>query len=501
MGFEFGKDKNLQTNTKTFASNIVDNDDINVVKYGGGDVSRTSIPVFNYDNDIDKIKVYRNIANTTYVNLAVLEIKNESFIFNTPNKKAFHIDFYDDGAELSDKIKDAINEEVNNLYNTINFEDNGNNWFERFYVDSKFAAHVVIDEKKKRNGILGVIVLDPVKVRKVKFIPNPDENGIINVDEVDEAYMYTDGYNNGDLSQAIYLPMTKQLEPTMMTKESVIMINSGLKDMNTGKTIGHLDKAVVPYNSLKMMEESMVIFRVARAPMRRAIYIDTSHLQPSKGEAYIKEMKNRFKIKVAYDSKTGTITGGRHTQSMLEDYWLPRQNSGKSTEIQTLEGQSDQSILDEVDFFKNQLWLSLNVPQSRFQEQAVFNFGRSAEIQRDEWRFNKFLNSVRNRFMMFFDELLKRQLILKGIIKEYEWEYIKSSYFWKYTEDNLFATYKNSEKLNTMVDLLDRYTPHIGDVVSKQWIYENVCEFTEEEIKEIKAQIAKEPKPIEDENG
>lgn len=487
----FNNDKGKKPIAQTFPSTVLDADSLNLPK-GYGGVNQLTIPFHFYGNDSDKIEIYRKIANTVHVNLAITEIKNESFVFNEPKKKAFHIDFYDDD-DINNSIRDKIVDEVENLYRITRFNDIGIEWFEKFYVDGRFILQTVVDDVKK--GIIDVVELDPSKVRKVKFIPEPDSNGVIDINDIEEAYLYSNTHSkNVDMSQTLYMTHSQYDTDTQIVikSDSVVMTTSGIKDMNSGKTIGYLDKAIVPYNNLKMMEESMIIFRVARAPMRRAFYVDVGNLQPNRAEAYMKEMKDRFKIKVTYDSNTGTFSGDRHIHSMLEDYWLPRQ-SNKTTEIQTLDGGSDQSILDEVEYYKSQLWLSLNVPQSRFQEQASYIFGKGVEIQRDEYRFNKFIQILRNRFMVIFDELLKRQLILKGIIKEYEWEEIRDSYFWVYTEDNLYAEYKNAEKINNIMDMLDRIQPHTGTYFSREWVRKNICKFTDDEIKEIQAQNDAEP--------
>lgn len=487
----FNNDKGKKPIAQTFPSTVLDADSLNLPK-GYGGVNQLTIPFHFYGNDADKIEIYRKIANTVHVNLAITEIKNESFVFNEPKKKAFHIDFYDDDI-INNSIRDKIVDEVENLYRITRFNDVGIEWFEKFYVDGRFILQTVVDDVKR--GIIDVVELDPSKVRKVKFIPEPDSNGVIDINDIEEAYLYSNTHSkNVDMSQTLYMTHSQYDTDTQIVikSDSIVMTTSGIKDMNSGKTIGYLDKAIVPYNNLKMMEESMIIFRVARAPMRRAFYMDVGNLQPNRAESYMKEMKDRFKIKVTYDSNTGTFSGDRHIHSMLEDYWLPRQGN-KTTEIQTLDGGSDQSILDEVEYYKSQLWLSLNVPQSRFQEQASYIFGKGVEIQRDEYRFNKFIQILRNRFMVIFDELLKRQLILKGIIKEYEWEEIRNSYFWVYTEDNLYAEYKNAEKINNIMDMLDRIQPHTGTYFSREWVRKNICKFTDDEIKEIQAQNDAEP--------
>lgn len=246
----------------------------------------------------------------------------------------------------------------------------------------------------------------------------------------------------------------------------------------------------------------MIIFRVVRAPMRRAFYFDVSKMPPQKAKEYMKNQMKEFKTRFVYNSKTGTSNSQTHVSSMLEDYYLPRMSEGRTTEIQNIDGQSSQEIMEEIEYLKDKLWRAGNVPLSRLQEQqGSFVFGRSTEIQRDEYRFKKFLNNIRSQFMTLFDELLKRQLILKGIIKESEWDEINGQYNWTFTEDNAFVEFKESEKLSSRIELLERVQSFSGRFLSDYWISKNILRFTDEEIDEIGDQIQKQPKQEEDDGG
>lgn len=473
---------------KTFVNAAIDHDALNVSSISGMSDS-TQIPVWGVETDSQKILSYRNIAINPYVSQAITEIKNESFVFNEHNKRAFLIDFYDsENSPIGEKTREKIVETVNELYHKINFEDNGLVWFENFYVDSKVIFHVIVDKENEKGGVQDVVMLDPLKVRKVKFIPKADKDGVVDLNAVKEVYVYTNESYTGDFTQ-VQLEGDIYPSSVMLSDDAVIEVTSGKRDAKNNKTIGWLETAVIPHNNLKMMEESMLIFRIVRAPMRRAFYLDVSKVPPTKAEAHMKQFRDNMKIDVNYNRQTGTVNGDSHVLGILHDYFIPRSGGDKTTEIQTIDGQSDQSILDEVEYCKDQLLSSLHVPKSRFVPESNFDFGKGTSIQRDEYRFNKFVNQLRNRFMIFFDELLKRQLILRGIIKPDEWTMVRQSYFWIFTEDNLFAEWKTAERINNQLEMLDRLGDKLGTFYSREWVWENICRFTESEKQAIKQQI------------
>lgn len=494
LNIEKEKPKKNEPERKTFRDAIIDADDLNITSVNGrenqlGEMNIKNIPQLSYNNDVEKIQLYRKMAQSNvHVGLALTEIKNEAFIFNNENSKAFSIGFYNED-NITKSVREQIINEVNNLYNIINFKDNAIEWFENWYVDSRLFLHVIIDENKPNAGILGVVPLNPINVRKVKLLPKSSGSGVIDINKVNEVYVYKNNFKTYDLEQTMYLNNdSTTTDDIILSKDSVVSVTSGLRDKNTGKTIGHLEKAIIPYNNLRMLEEAMVIFRIVRAPMRRAFYIDVSNLQPKKGEKYIEDTKNKFKVDVNYDSNTGAMNGTRHIQSILEDYYIPRQGN-RTTEIQTLEGQTNQDILDEVEYAREQLWLGLNVPKSRYKDDASTIFTRPNDIQRDEYRLNLFISKCRQQFMKFFDKLLKTQLILKNVIKEYEWDSIKDSYYYKFTEDNLFIEYKNIERLNSQIEVLNNVEPYVGTYYSREYIKRSVLKQNDKDIELMNKQI------------
>ena len=495
FGFSFGRDQQKQEILKTIElRSVTDPDAVNTSGYYGQqgvlEYNAVTVPT----DEKERIKQYRTLSQTSEISQMLTEIFNEVFVLDVNNRRAFDIGFYDD-SDIPEKIKQKIADEVGELYNITNFKRYGVDWFADWYIDSKFNVQVVVDEENLKEGIKAVIPIDPLKLRKVRVVPKEENDGTWDINQIQEYWVYSDSFeDNLKYNQINQILPSTRVNGMQITNESIIQVLSGLRDSETGKTIGYLEKAIVPYNNLKMMEEAMIIFRVVRAPMRRAFYYDVSRMPPHRGEEYMENQMKRFKTRFVYNSKTGTSNSNTHISSMLEDYHLPRASEGRTTEIQNIDGQSSQEIMEEIEYLKDKLWRSGNVPMSRLQDQqSTFVFGRTQEIQRDEYRFKKFLNRVRNQFMILYDELLKRQLILKNIIKEEEWEEISGQYFWLYTEDNAFVEWKETEKLSSRLELLERITAFSGRFYSDYWIKKNVLQQTDEEIVEVLDQIEKQP--------
>ena len=436
-------------------------------------------------DEVERVKTYRQLALCSEVDEALNEIRNEVFIYDVPGKRAFWIDFIDDEAAPSEKIKDAIADEVANLYNIMDFNNNGVHYFDSWYINGRLYVQKVIDSSKPKEGIKKIKMLDPLNIRKVKWIKkDPKEIGV-DLAKMEEWYIYSRRFDEKfQYGKINVIDSFTNLQGIKIRPESIAYADSGLRDLTTGTTIGYLDKAILPYNNLKMMEDALVIFRVIRAPMRRAIYIDVGELQKNKADSYMKEIMARFKNRMTYDPKTGSLADKRNIMSMMEDYWLPRRGpSGRNTEIQNLDGQDDTHILQEVEYYRDKLWRALNVPRSRFgQDAQSFIFGKGIEIQRDEYRFKKFLDKLRRNFLEFFSECLKTQLILKGIIEEREWDDIQKTMFYCYAEDNAFTEWKESEILNNRIATLQAIDPYIGKFFSVNWVRKNVLRQSDEEI-------------------
>lgn len=458
-----------------------------------------NVQFFQYERgqtECNRIETYRQISKTAEIDEVITDIVNETFIFQR-EKKAFELDWYA-GCTISDQLKAKINDEFDNIYALSDFDDVGAEYLQDFYIDGRFVFQKVVDPKSPKKGIKKLVKLDPLNTLKVKIIPQRDRTtNMINAGEIEEYFVYTNKKMSNQknlLNNNVYNSIDDVVEGVKLSTSAITYVTSGLTDNQHGITIGHLDKAIVPYNNLKMMEQSMVIFRVVRAPMRRAFYVDVSSLPKSRAEEYMKNMSNRFKSKLVYNSDTGSWVDQRSVISMVEDYFIPRFNESKTTEIQNIEGQSSQEILDEVNYMSDKLYQALNAPKSRYSEDNnMFLFGKSDQIPRDEYRFKKFVDRLRNRFMLVFDDILKTQLILKGIISESDWSEIKRSYFWQYTEDNAFIEYKDAEILSNRIDTVSK----MGDLIeqgfySKTWVRKRILKQTDDEILEIDQQVYKE---------
>ncbi len=475
-------------------SSIVVENDIN----GGG------VMIFSYDlysnvpqNEIDNIKTYREIALSSDVDLILNEIRNEVFIFDVPDKKAIELNF-NSKCKLSESIKKKIHEEFDNIYSIMQFDKKGIDYFNSFYVDGRLYLHKVVDFNDIKSGIKKIVKIDPLKIKKVKEVPKRDRNtGTYNLSEIKEYYVYFDtldtlyGNNSGYANYNSQIITFGKNTAFKLNKETIAYCDSGIYANNM--VLGFLHKAIVPFNNLKMMEEALLIYRVSRAPERRVIYVDVGNLPKNKAEQYMREMMNRFKNKLVYDSKTGTIMDKRNVVSMMEDYWLPRREGGRGTEITTLQGGENLGVIEDVDYFKNKLLSSLNVPMSRFADNSPsFVFGKGIEIQRDEYRFKKFIDRLRQLFVAIFEDLLKTQLLLKNIITEDDWNEIKNYIMWNYAEDNAFVEFKESEILNNRIATLSQIDNFTEKYFSRKWIMRNVLKFNDEEYEKMMEEIKNE---------
>jgi hypothetical protein len=445
---------------------------------------------YNYDlvtvpeNEAELIRTYRRIAMSPDVDLALAEIRNEIFIFDVTGRRAIDLGFTSD-SKLSEAVKSKITEEFINLYSTIDFNNNGLSLFMDWYVDGKMFLHKVIDTSKPKDGIKKIIPIDPLKIKKIKEVPVPDTNGIYNAADVVEYYIYVDTPDGIGKASIAEINRGLKIHP-----DAISYSDSGIYDKNSNTVLGHLYKAIVPFNNLRLMEDSLIVYRVSRAPERRVIYVDVGNLPKNKAEQYMRDLMNRFKNKLVYDSRTGSVVDRKNILSMIEDYWVPRRDGGRGTEISTLPGGENLGIVEDVTYFKNKLYQSLNVPISRFQDEPpTFVFGKGTEINRDEYRFKKFIDRLRQRFMSLFEDLLRTQLLLKNVITDQDWEIIRRSLQWEFAEDNNFVEYKESEILNNRINTLTQIDPFVGKYFTKDWVLRNVLKFSDEEAKMISKEL------------
>ena len=431
------------------------------------------------------IMKYRGVALHPEVDAAIEDIVNESIVHGEMEQP---IDVNMDQLEQPDKIKKTIKEEFDNIVAMLNFNEIGHDIFRRWYVDGRLYHHLVVDENNLKAGIQEIRPVDSARMRKVKQIKKKKdpETGANLIVKTDEYYIYQDkpGQQNSGIK---------------MSLDSVSYVTSGVLDESRKKIISFLHKALKPINQLRMMEDSLVIYRLARAPERRMFYIDVGNLPSGKAEEYMKSIMARYRNKLVYDAKTGQIRDDRKHQSMLEDFWLPRREGGRGTEVTSLPGGQNLGEIDDIVYFQKRLYRSLNVPINRLEPEAQFNLGRATEISRDELKFQKFVDRLRSRFSHLFYGILKTQLILKGIITEDDWDKIKNDLQIDYVRDNHFKELKDAEIMRERIQTLDQMANYIGDYFSKEWVMKNVLMFDDEDIEKMAGQ-ASEEEPNEEPN-
>jgi len=434
----------------------------------------------------DLIRRYRDIAQQAECDSAIEDIVNEAVISNERDQ-AIQVTL--DNLGYSDKIKRRIRQEFSEVLELLDFETKGHDIFRRWYVDGRIYYHKVIDRNNPRQGIVELRYIDPKKIKKVREVKKDQAKGknksIELIKDVEEYFMYNDkgiyGAGGGGSAQGIKI-----------AADSIAYCPSGLIDQNKGHVLSYLHKAIKPVNQLRMIEDALVIYRISRAPERRIFYIDVGNLPKIKAEQYLKDVMNRYRNKLVYDANTGEIKDDRNHMSMLEDFWLPRREGGRGTEITTLPGGSNLGEIDDIEYFKKKLYQSLNVPQSRLNAEEGFSLGRSTEITRDELKFTKFVQRIRKRFTPLLTDILKTQLLLKGIIGIEDWPKMREHIQYDFLQDGHFAELKKAELLENRLNSLQTIEPYIGTFFSKEYVLKNVLSMTDAEIDEMQRQISKE---------
>ncbi len=430
------------------------------------------------------IMKYRGVAQHPEVDAAVEDIVNESIV---GSEMDISCEINLDKVEAPDNIKNMMTEEFNKVYGMLKFTDLGHDIFRSFYIDGRIYHHLVVDEARIKEGIQEIRTIDAAKIRKVKEVKHEKDpiTGAKVVKEVKEFYIFQEkaGTNQG----------------VRLSPDSVSYVSSGLLDPSKKQVVSYLHKSLKPINQLRMMEDSLVIYRLARAPERRIFYIDVGNMPRNKSESYMQGIMSRYRNKIVYDSSTGQLKDDRKHMSMLEDFWLPRREGGRGTEISTLPGGENLGQIDDILYFQKRLYRSLNVPVNRLEQEAQFTLGRSTEISRDEVKFQKFIDRLRRRFSMLFIGILKKQLILKGIITESDWEEWKNAITVDFQRDNHFTELKNAELLQNRLQTLDQVSQYVGEYFSREWAMKNVMMMSDEDIEEMKKQVEGE-NSVEDED-
>jgi hypothetical protein len=425
-------------------------------------------------NENDLIRRYREVAQYADTDAAIEDIVNEAIISEDGSIKLNL-----DDVKVSEAIKKKMQDEFVNVLRLFKFSDRGHDIFRSWYIDGRLYYHILLDEKNPKAGIAELRYVDPRKIRRIKNVEKgKTPTGVDITKVVEEYYLYNDKGITESTTQGVKL-----------TLDSVIFAPSGLLDANTGMMMSHLHKAIKPVNQLKMIEDAVVIYRISRAPERRVFYVDVGNLPKLKAEQYVNDIMNKFRNKVVYDATTGEVRDDRKHLSMMEDFWMPRREGGKGTEITTLPGGQNLGDIQDIQYFQQKLYQALNVPLSRLQQQQGFSLGRSTEITRDEIKFSKFIARLRKRFNNLFSEALRVQLVAKNIIRAEEWEDLRQDMEFVYDMDNHFAELKDNEILLQRIQMLQQMDPYIGKYYSSNWVKKNVLQLTEDEIKEMDSEI------------
>jgi hypothetical protein len=448
-----------------------------------------------YKNENDLIRRYRSMALYPECDSAIEDIVNEAIVSDT-NDSPVNIDLQNLNA--SDGIKKTIREEFSYILELLDFDKKAHEIFRNWYIDGRLYYNKVIDQKNPEAGIQELRYIDSAKMRYVRQVKkNPkdalnslerlagggkDDPQNYNFPELEEYFVYTPGNSKtGAIASSFTGGSNKGVK---MTRDSVTYCTSGLVDRNKGSTLSWLHKSIKPLNQLMMIEDALVIYRLSRAPERRIFYIDVGNLPKVKAEQYLRDVMMRYRNKLVYDSNTGEIRDDKKHMSMMEDFWLPRREGGRGTEITTLPGGQNLGEITDIQYFQKKLYRSLNVPETRLQGDSGFSLGRSSEILRDEIKFSKFVGRMRKRFSSMFNDILKTQLLLKNVVTPEDWEYMNDHIQYDFLYDNHFAELKEAELRESRINQATLVEPLIGKYYSQDYVRRNVLRQTDVEIKE-----------------
>ena len=459
-----------------------------------------------FKSEFELIKRYREMALHPEVDSAIEDIINEAIV-SDQNDSPVEIDL--ENLPASEKLKELVREEFKSIKEIMDFDKKCHEILRNWYIDGRIFYHKVIDVKKPEEGIKEVRYIDPLKIKLVrKLKTDPTLRGAINQvnaknpadlenPEIEEYYQYdpSQTQSKNALGAIGQTPFSTKQRPVKIAPDAITFCHSGLVDRNKQTILSYLHKSIKALNQLRMIEDSLVIYRLSRAPERRIFYIDVGNLPKIKAEQYLKEVMNRYRNKLVYDASTGEIRDDRKHMSMLEDFWLPRREGGRGTEITTLPGGQNLGELSDIEYFQKKLYRSLGVPESRIAGSGDgFNLGRSSEILRDEIKFTKFVGRMRKRFSQIFNDMLKTQLILKNIVTPEDWEVLSDHIQYDFVYDNHFAELKESELMNERLGVVAAIDPYIGKYFSLEYVRRNVLKQKDEEIIEIDKQMQSEIK-------
>lgn len=486
FGFEIKRKKQLDNENVSFTPK--ETDDGAVVVAAGGSYGTYVDLDGTVRTESELVTKYREMTLHAEIDMAIDEIVNESIIVEK-NKDIVTI-ILDDLPEVNAAIKNAITLEFKEALRLLEFSTHAYHIFRRWYVDGRLYYHAITDEKNMQIGIKELRYIDPRKIRKVREVAKKRlvDAGDVNLTKtVQEYYLYNDrGFNVGNKT------ITSPNSGLKIGVDAIVHVTSGLTDTNGTMVLSYMHKAIKPLNQLRSLEDATVIYRLSRAPERRIFYIDVGNLPKMKAEQYLRDMMVKYKNRLIYDATTGEVRDDRKFLTMLEDFWLPRREGGKGTQIETLPGGQNLGEIADVEYFQKKLYNSLNIPTNRLDNSDNIFTSRSTEITRDELKFSKFISRLRQNFNQLFIKILEKQLILKGIITYDDWVYMAPKIQFDYAMDNYFSEIKESEMINGRINTLNMVAPYIGKYYSNEWVMKNVLRMSEEDITEMFQQIVQE---------
>ena len=491
FGFRLERVKD-QGSEQTFTSPTPDDGTLDIA--GGGFWGQILDTDGRERTDTDLIRRYRDISQQTECDSAIEDIVNEGIVANEADAP---ISIVLERLPYPAKIKRKIRSEFDEILRLLNFEQKGHDIFRRWYVDGRIFYHKIIDNKNPRKGITELRWIDAIKIKKVRELQKEVDakTGVEMTKKVQEYFLYNEkGLANTGMTAG-------PTQGIRIAPDAITFVPSGVIDGNSGRVLSYLNKAIKPVNQLRMIEDALVIYRISRAPERRIFYIDVGNLPKIKAEQYLKDVMNRYRNKLVYDASTGEIRDDRNHMSMLEDFWLPRREGGRGTEITTLPGGANLGEIEDIIYFQRKLYRSLNVPISRLESESGFSLGRATEITRDELKFTKFVQRIRKKFVPLFTDILKTQLMLKGIIALDDWPEIQEHIQYDFLQDGHFTELKEAELLRERVEMLDTMQSYMGTFFSKEYVWKKVLRFNDGEVEDMLQQMKKEQDMDTDEGG
>jgi hypothetical protein len=461
-----------------------------IVESGGGHFGYYMDFDGSIRSDIDLINRYRSMSLQAEIEMAVDEITNEAIVPGVSNKI---VELNLSETKLSEPIQKKVQAEFDEVLKLLNFPNKAYELFRKWYIDSRLYFHVIpFDEAK--NGIKELRPIDPLKIKKIVNIEKEKDprTGVEIIKKVEEFFVYTPSNLSNTPGHLIAQSAAAEIKGIKVSPDAICFVHSGLYDASNNRIYGYLQKAIKPINQLRMIEDAVVIYRLSRAPERRIFYIDVGSLPKNKAEQYLKDIMNTYRNKLVYDATTGEMRDDKKHMSMLEDFWLPRRDGGRGTEITTLDGGQNLGEMEDVEYFKKKLYHALNIPISRLESDNSFNIGKSTEITRDEVKFGKFIDRLRNKFSEIFTQLLRKQVLLKGIMTADEWDELQPELVISYNKDAYFSELKENEMMRERIELLGQLDDKAGKYYSIEWIRRNILRQSDELIKELDSQMKKE---------